>query len=762
MAVNQNESVITVYALENWDTSVGSPVKEEQLHVTLDEELADGWTKGVVNYNDDPDTPALTVRMLVLGTIWGIFAGFVDTVLTFRYQAIAIPSTVIIILSYPMGVFLASVLPKGHLNPGPFSVKELALVWIIGSSAGGQPYGLYNVVGQSWVQFMGNRSITYWNSIPWVLSTQLIGYGAAGIARTFLVYPKAMLWPTVLPFVTLFNSFFESNSQSSYRLSRFSCFWVAFGFMFLYQWLPSYFLSAISMVSLLCLFPNKTLRWLGSSGANEGVGLFSLSFDWSVANGLGAMYTPWWAGLNSYGGYILFSWILVPLIHVTNPFGVPGGYESQSYLGFDGADPTVDPFPRINSAGLFGKTGKRVKVDTTQLLNPDYTLNETYYESVKPVYLTAGFTISYFSSFCTLGALVSHVSLWYGGKIYAQAKDLYKNGENTHRDELNQMISVYPEVPNWVYWGFMGGFTALSIFSGLFTEYKMSILSTLSAVVLGLVFLVPIGIIQAISGTQIGLNVLTQLFAGLAMPGNTVGVMCFKTLGYDMIIQGLNLSSSQKIGHYLHIPPRAMFLAQFLGTIIGVFVNTYAVFWSEIHLQEAFLTRPTEWFPVGYTTFTNAAGIWGSIGPARFFGVGAIYSPLLWGFLIGFVLPFLPWACNRYYPNPNWHLVNIPLIVFNGNLTGANQSVIFMSIILCYIFNKYVHDRYTEWWSTYTFMIGFGFDTGSAITSIIVLAFISSGILPPTGPLNPAGSFADYYCIGLYWQNDTGPATINI
>ncbi|KAI8893981.1 OPT oligopeptide transporter protein-domain-containing protein [Globomyces pollinis-pini] len=736
-------------------------VERDRAPEIVQEDIADGWVTGIVSMDDDPDIPAFTVRMVVIGVVWAVFLGFVDTVLTFRYQPIVIPSTTVILLTYPIGIFLAKVLPKGLLNPGPFSVKELCLVWILASSAGGQPYGLYNVVGQNWKQFMGDQSITYWNSLPWVLSTQMIGYGASGIARRFIVYPKAMLWPTTLPYVTLLNSYFEQDAPSRYHLSRFSFFWISFTFMFIYQWLPSYFAPALSMVSLLCLITNnKTLRWLGSSANNEGVGMFALSFDWTVANGLSAIYTPWWAALNNYGGYILFTWIFMPLMYITNPFNVPGGYESQSIIGFDGADAKVDPFPRINSNGLFSREGRRVKVDTTQLLNGDYSLNSTFYDLIQPIYLSPGFTMGYFSSFLTLGALISHTSLWYGESIVRQTKDAFNQLNSGEEDELNMIMKSYPEIPDYFYIAFLVGFTILSVCSSVFTAFKMPILATLGAIALGILFIIPIGIVQAISGSQIGLNVLTQMCAGFTMPGNTVAVMCFKTLGYDITIQGLNLSSSQKIGHYLHIPPRAMFISQMIGTLIGVFVNTFAVFWAQTALEDVFIERPLEWFPNGYVTFVNAAGIWGAIGPARFFGTGAVYSTLMWGFLIGFILPFLPWALNKLYPHPNWHLINIPLLVFNGNLTGANQSQIFMGLVLCFVFNKIIYERYREWWTKYTFMLGFGFDTGAAITSMLALftGFILAS--PGGGPLNPQGSYADYYCIGLYWQNDTGTASI--
>jgi hypothetical protein len=68
---------------------------------------------------------------------------------------------------------------------------------------------------------------------------------------------------------------------------------------------------------------------------------------------------------------------------------------------------------------------------------------------------------------------------------------------------------------------------------------------------MGVVFTVPIGLVQAISGWQVGLNVLTEFVIGLLIPGQTLAVIGFKSLGYNIVIQALNLVSDLKLGHYM-------------------------------------------------------------------------------------------------------------------------------------------------------------------------------------------------------------------
>ena len=65
---------------------------------------------------------------------------------------------------------------------------------------------------------------------------------------------------------------------------------------------------------------------------------------------------------------------------------------------------------------------------------------------------------------------------------------------------------------------------------------------------------VPIGIIQAITNQQVGLNVITELIIGYALPGRPVAMMMFKTWGYITMYQALQFTSDFKLGHYMKIP----------------------------------------------------------------------------------------------------------------------------------------------------------------------------------------------------------------
>jgi OPT oligopeptide transporter protein len=50
--------------------------------------------------------------------------------------------------------------------------------------------------------------------------------------------------------------------------------------------------------------------------------------------------------------------------------------------------------------------------------------------------------------------------------------------------------------------------------------------------------------IQAITNHQVGLNVITELIIGYALPGRPVAMMMFKTWGFITMAQGMGVAFS--------------------------------------------------------------------------------------------------------------------------------------------------------------------------------------------------------------------------
>lgn len=58
------------------------------------------------------------------------------------------------------------------------------------------------------------------------------------------------------------------------------------------------------------------------------------------------------------------------------------------------------------------------------------------------------------------------------------------------------------------------------------------------------------------------MNIITEYIIGYVYPGYPVANMCFKVYGYISMTQAITFLQDFKLGHYMKIPPRTMFMAQ--------------------------------------------------------------------------------------------------------------------------------------------------------------------------------------------------------
>lgn len=75
----------------------------------------------------------------------------------------------------------------------------------------------------------------------------------------------------------------------------------------------------------------------------------------------------------------------------------------------------------------------------------------------------------------------------------------------------------------------------------------------LYGIALCLVFIVPVGIVTAMTGVPISLNVLAEFFGGLIAEGNALALNFFKCYGYVTCQQTITFSNDLKLAHYLKV-----------------------------------------------------------------------------------------------------------------------------------------------------------------------------------------------------------------
>ncbi|KAK2640102.1 hypothetical protein Ddye_027897 [Dipteronia dyeriana] len=68
--------------------------------------------------------------------------------------------------------------------------------------------------------------------------------------------------------------------------------------------------------------------------------------------------------------------------------------------------------------------------------------------------------------------------------------------------------------------------------------------------------------IACVNLQQPGLNVITELVIGYMYPEKPLANVTFKTYGYISMVQALGFVSDFKLGHYMKVPPKSMFIVQ--------------------------------------------------------------------------------------------------------------------------------------------------------------------------------------------------------
>ena len=178
----------------------------------------------------------------------------------FRQPAPIIQTNVVNLLAYPIGKLLAYALPiktwrlprllgggEFSLNPGPWNIKEHALVNMMSNVASMSPYAI-NAVAVAEMDY--GQNVSYWFSVVLVMATQLTGFGMAGLCRRVLVWPASMVWPQNLVTCTVLNTLHAEEDEGRGGITRYKYFMYVVIGSFFFFFLPGASFSLLSPLPL--------------------------------------------------------------------------------------------------------------------------------------------------------------------------------------------------------------------------------------------------------------------------------------------------------------------------------------------------------------------------------------------------------------------------------------------------------------------------------------------------------------------------------
>lgn len=690
----------------------------------------------IVSLEDNPELPTITFRYFVLSVIFVIPGAFLSQMSYFRTTQAPYSVFFVQVASHYAGHFLARVLPTRAIripgicwsftmNPGPWSIKEHVLITI--TAASGATYNLgYTPIVLAELYY-GERmnpgvAIFFMFSIVW------IGYAFAALARQLLLHDPEYIWPQALMQTTLFETFRRTDVSSPVAQKQMKVFFLSLLGMILWQFLPEYVFPFTSSLAFLCWVAprNKIANFMGSGLG--GMGFLNLSLDWSNINwnGSSIMLTPWWTQVILFLAFAFNCWVLLPAAKWGNLGSYHHGLMSNSLLTANGTT-----YPVL------------------EVLTPNFSLNQTAYAEHGPMYMGLQKVWSTFFDYAKLPAAVTWILTFGFTQVAGNLKRVLASRKKTARtrgeginyqyhDRLNVIQRQYKDVPLWWYVVlFLVGFVVLLAAIGC-GQLFIPIWTLFVALGTAAVFVVPFGWLYAISNYQISTGSFNELIYGYlvhtpagAKHHHPCGPSTYGAIAGDAWYRAQYMLQDQKIGHYMHIPPRTVFFSQVFGTILGVPVNYGVVRWI-LNTKGEYLSGakkdPLNQWTGQEIQSSNTLGVqYAVIGPKKLFEQREM-SILPWSFLVGAVMPPLLYLLHRFFPRWRVDLWNISiffsgLAMFYGNVSTGYTSAIIGAYVVMYHFYR----KRFEVWRRYNYMVAAAFDAGFNFNLLLIFLFFGAG-----------------------------------
>ncbi|KAM3445235.1 hypothetical protein NHJ13734_000573 [Beauveria thailandica] len=665
--------------------------------------------------NYDVDVPANTVRAWVIGMFLCTLGSGINMLFSLRDPTITINTYVIQLIAYPIGRGWDLIMPdrvwnvfglKFNLRPGKFNFKEHVVIVAMSNAsnpasyAGGVLYATDVLLTQ---RIFYKQTFSYAFQMLFGITTLCTGYGLAGLARRFLVWPAAMIWPADLVNCALFYSLHDHSPSdpaktNGWSIGRYRLFLIIGTSAFVWYWFPGWIFQGLSYFTWICWIAPNNVIVNKIFGAAHGYGLMPITFDWTVISGYvgSPLIPPFHAIFNVILGVLATFVFLSCGIHFS-------GTWFSNYLP-------------VQSGDSFDNMGKDYNV--SRILDANFKFNETAYHQYSPLFLPTQFALAYGTSFAAVSAVLIHVALYHGREIL----DQFKMARHQEDDVHMRLMKKYRDAEDWWYAALFVVMMAISfaVVAGWDTGFPAW--AFVVCILLPIIWLIPIGLVQAITNMQLGLNVLTEFIIGYMVPGRPLAMMMFKNYGYVSMSQALYFAQDLKLGHYMKVPPRVMFASQLIASIWSAIVQILLMNWALDNIPDVCSRDQKDRFTCpGGRVFYTASVVWGAIGPARIFSHGAIYSSLQWFWLVGAVTPILTWLLARRWPKSFLRYINTPLIFGGaGQIPPASVYIYLCWGIVGVVFNFFIRRRYTGWWLQYNYITSAALDCGLIVCTLVI------------------------------------------
>ncbi|KAG6865789.1 hypothetical protein C0991_011781 [Blastosporella zonata] len=707
----------------------------------------------VISVGDDSSLNPWTIRAFVIGIGLSAFGGVLAEIYYFKPQTVSVSTMFLAIISYVMGMAWSSVMPTRGvvgrwLNPHPFNKKENAFIVIMSSAAATSALGTEVLAVQ---RLFYNITPNPGASIFLLFSSQLLGYGIGGLFRSVLLYPSKMLYPGVLPLVSMFDMLFKDAASAKKKIR---VFWIVFGVIFIWEIFPEWMFPLLTGFSIFCLADQRSTdftRIFGGSNGNEGLGFLSFCFDWQyIAGSYNPMAIPLKAQFSNLVGYLLCMWgsyYILPgfsrslsitelylLASTTRTSGSPRA--SPSYVLRFAYQPFLTKQLAQLSQELFYANG--TVYDQLLILNDKYEVDPELLQQQGLPFYAGTWVVQLLTTNLGMAATFSHLLLWNRNDLRnawawlspSELKRMWANfdirfwrddgvREQATDDEdidphYREMLK-YPDSPNSWYLVCL----AASVIMALVIIYKTDSTLPWYTPTVSIVFF---GSLYAITGLQFIIQPFVQMIGGFIHPGKPMANMYFVLFSYNSVNQALLLLRDLKIAQYTKLPPRAAFTAQIIGTLFGAVLN-FVLMNTIIDNQTPILLSvegTNIWSGQQPQQYNSQAIAWGGLSH-ELFAVGQRYQFVAWAYVIGLFVPVPFWIVHRYFPKLRADYLYTPVICYYiGWLCVGINSSITTYFMIAWFSQWWLRTRYPRWFAKYNYIVAAALDGGTQASLVLI------------------------------------------
>lgn len=364
-------------------------------------------------------------------------------------------------------------------------------------------------------------------------------------------------------------------------------------------------------------------------------------------------------------------------------------------------------------------------------------LNQTALAEHGDLYVGAQYLWNMFFDYAAYTSALVWMALFGYGQLKASVQKFMERRSRKDRrkvteqyeDQINVLQRPYDEIPVW--W-FAALFLVSLLIMVVICARGLIFIPTWTyfvGIAMGAVIVVPLGWLYALSNFQLPIGSVNELLYGLmvnAVSGwkNPCGASVYGAVAGDAWYRAqLNLQD-MKIGHYMHIPPKAVFFSQIFGSLIGIPIDYAVIRWvldTKFDYIAGTREDPThQWTGQQLATSLTMGVQYVLVGPRRLFQQD-LFRVVPYGFLLGIGAPVLMFLLHRRFPRAKFHLFNTTIFFssmakFYGNIsTGYFSSFLggFVVMFWCYRY------RY-ELWARWNYILAAAFDAGFNFNMLLV------------------------------------------